>query len=301
MPHGPFTLKDIPANQIDMVESMMLAGDPPPTTMARAEQSGGLWTLNMVFPPELLPGAEAPAAVVAAAAAPVAAPTPAMPPVGTFPSPRDAIALCIKTWEGLWQNSPSDSGNYAHCTNGSTRLVGTMRGVTPDAYADFNHMDPCEVTPEMLQGDVTLDVAADIAMQNYFKRYRFNTLLWCPLVDIAFDAGFLSGPGRAVSMLQQLIGAKVDGGIGPQTAEALELFVEGTDIAEACDRFADLRIEFYKSISQPGTKNAQFRQGWINRANWARPSNKVWWSRWAGWTMPHPAGSSKPTGIVPVA
>jgi peptide-methionine (S)-S-oxide reductase len=52
-----------------------------------------------------------------------------------FPTPREAIAFSILHWEGEWQNDPADSGNYAHAFDGTTRLVGTMRGVTPDAYA----------------------------------------------------------------------------------------------------------------------------------------------------------------------
>ncbi|MBX9699276.1 MAG: hypothetical protein K2X74_07550 [Acetobacteraceae bacterium] len=215
-----------------------------------------------------------------------------------FPTPREAISFSIDRWEGKWQDDAADSGNYAHAQDGSVRLIGTMRGVTPDAYADYKGIDPGDVTVAMLKA-VTADLAADIAMKNYFNRYAFHTLLWCPLVDIAFDASFLSGPGRGIRMLQECVGASVDGGIGPMTREALELYLEATDIGDACNRLADIRNAFYMSISQPGTKNAKFRQGWLNRGNWARPANPEWWSRWKGWTMPHPAGSSKPTGLLP--
>lgn len=214
-----------------------------------------------------------------------------------FPTPREAIAFSIDRWEGLWQADTEDSGNYAHCHDGTTKHLGTMRGVTPDAYARFKGKDPCSVTVEELKA-VTAADAADIAMKSYFFKYDFDTLLWSPLVDIAFDASFLSGPGRGVRMLQECVGAGIDGGIGPQTREALELYLEATDIEAACNRMADIRNAFYVSISMPGTKNAKYRQGWLNRGNWARPSNPAWWHRWAGWTMPHPAGSSKPTGFV---
>jgi len=217
-----------------------------------------------------------------------------------FPTPRDAIALSIKTWEGAWQDDVEDSGNYAHCFNGQTKHLGTMRGVTPDAYAKFHDMDPCKVTVAMLKA-VTAADAADIAIQNYFQKHDFHTLVWSPLVDIAFDASFLSGPGRGIKMLQECIGAAIDGGIGPQTREALELYLESENIEHACNAMADIRNNFYLSISAPGTKNAKYRQGWLNRGNWARPSNPAWWSRWDGWKMPHPAGSSKPTGLIPTS
>jgi lysozyme family protein len=218
-----------------------------------------------------------------------------------FPTPQDAIGLSIKTWEGEWQDSPADSGNYAHCADGTTRLIGTMRGVTPDVYAQFHGIDPCAVTVDRLKA-VTLKDAVEIAMKNFYVPAKFQMLTWSPLVDITFDACFMSGSGRGIKMLQECIGAGPDGGIGPQTAEALDIFLESNDIVDACNRLADIRSAFYVSISPPGSKNAQFQKGWINRCNWARPSDSdLWWSRWKGWVMPHPAGSSKATGPVPVA
>lgn len=215
-----------------------------------------------------------------------------------FPSPRDAIAFTIGKWEGLWQEQPQDSGNYAHCEDGTTRLVGTMRGVTPDAYARYLDVDPCTITAERLQQEVTAEIAADIAMTGYFVPGQFNTLTWCPLVDVAFDASFMSGASRAIKMLQECVGTAVDGGIGPQTREALDLYLEATPIEDACNRLADIREAFYISISQPGTKNAIYRQGWLNRSKFMRPGNPTWWKRWQDWTMPHPAGSSKATGLA---
>ena len=214
-----------------------------------------------------------------------------------FPTPREAIAFSIKRWEGQCQADLEDSRNYANCHDGTTKHLGTMRGITPNAYAKFHGRDPCSVTVEDLKAVTELDAAA-IAMKNYFEPYHFDSLLWCPLVDITFDASFLSGPGRGIKMLQECIGAGIDGGIGPQTREALELYLEGHGIEDACNRLADIRNEFYRSISQPGSKNAKYRQGWLNRGNWARPSNADWWNRWKGWKMPHPAGSSRATGFV---
>ena len=189
-----------------------------------------------------------------------------------YPSPADAISLVIKTWEGEWQDFPEDSGNYARCRDGTTKLVGTMRGITPMAYAKYLGIDACTLTPARLKREVTLDVATAIIMRDYFERFDLDTLVWSPVTDIATDVALMSGPGRAIRMLQTLIGATTDGAIGPQTREALELYLEATDIEYACNVFAELRIAFYHSISQPGTKNAKFRQGWVNRANWARPT-----------------------------
>ena len=60
-----------------------------------------------------------------------------------LPTPHDCLRDAILRWEGEWQADPNDSGNYAHCHDGTTKLIGTMRGVTPDVYAEFKGIDSC--------------------------------------------------------------------------------------------------------------------------------------------------------------
>ena len=103
----------------------------------------------------------------------------------------------------------------------------------------------------------------------------------------------------AIQMLQSLTGAVADGIIGPPTRHAVDAYVEANDIGAACDALAAKRAAFYMAISEPGSQNARFRAGWLNRANWFRPSNLAWWSAWAGWTMPAPVASSfQPAGTA---
>src|SRR2546428_14059840 len=100
-----------------------------------------------------------------------------------FPTPHDCIASAIQRWEGEWQASSSDSGNYAHCRDGSTLLIGTMRGVTPDVYAEYKGIDPCALTPQIMQDEITLDVAADVGSKLFYVGPRFDRLTWSPLVE----------------------------------------------------------------------------------------------------------------------
>jgi len=216
----------------------------------------------------------------------------------SFPTPHDCIRGAIDRWEGLWQANTADSGNYAHCHDGTTKLIGTMRGVTPDVYAEDKGIDPCTLTSASMQNEITLDVAADIGVRFFYRAPRFNRLLWSPLVEMAVDIGWGSGPARGIKMLQQVVGAVVDGGIGPQTAEALEAYLEAHDIGAACETLTAARVQFYLDISQPGSKNAKFRAGWLKRANWYHTSNGDWWDRWRAWTVPTPAGSSQPVGLI---
>lgn len=213
-----------------------------------------------------------------------------------YPTPIEAFQGAIARWEGGWQADPADSGNYAHCHDGTRRLVGTMRGVTPDVYAAFAGVDPCTLTAAGMQSTITLAVAAQIAVQGYYLAPRFQLLTWSPLVAIAVDIGWGSGPARAIRMVQQIVGATQDGGIGPQTATLLDHYLAAHDIAAACDQLTALRRDFYLSISQPGSPNARFRDGWLNRADWFLSTNPppCWWDAWRGWTPTAPAGSSRP-------
>lgn len=207
------------------------------------------------------------------------------------PTPHDCLRSAIERWEGTWQADPNDSGNYAHAGDGSKRLVGTMRGVTPDAYAKHLGVDPGTITAVQMQAEITLDVAADLGLALFFAGPRFDRLAWCPLVEIALDIGWGSGPARGITMLQQLVGATPDGGIGPQTAAALDRHLAAASIGDSVIRLTDARVAFYLSISEPGSRNAGFRKGWLRRANWYRPTNAEWWNLWAGWSPPVTKGA----------
>ncbi|HKM62096.1 MAG TPA: putative peptidoglycan-binding domain-containing protein [Acidisphaera sp.] len=216
-----------------------------------------------------------------------------------WPTPHDSFSAAILTWEGTLEDDPNDAGNYAHGWDGSVRLVGTMRGVTPDTYASYLKIDPATLTAARMQSEISADVAANIELRLYYVDPGFSILTWSPLVAAAVDLGWGSGPMLAIRVLQSLAGAMVDGVIGPQTRHAVDAYVEANDIAAACDAFADKRAAFYRAISQPGSQNARFRAGWLNRANWFRPSNPAWWTAWAGWTMPVPVASSfLPAGMA---
>lgn len=213
-----------------------------------------------------------------------------------MPTPSEAFATAITQWEGLWQADPKDAGNYAHCHDGTRRLIGTMRGVTPDVYAAYAGVDPCSVSAIDMQTKVTLAVAAQIGVQNFYLGPKFNLLTWSPLVAIAMDIGWGSGPGRGIMLLQELVGATADGGIGSQTAALLDQYLAANDIATACDQLTELRINFYMSISQPGSPNAGYRAGWLNRANWFLSTNPspCWWDAWRGWAPTAPPITSRP-------
>jgi lysozyme family protein len=213
-----------------------------------------------------------------------------------FPTPLQAFETVISRWEGLWEDDPGDSGNYAHCFDGTVNLVGTMRGVTPDVYSAWLGIDPATITAAQMQFGITLDVAAEIGVMQFYIAPKLYMLPWSPLTAIVVDIGWGSGVARAMRLLQQLVGADVDGVLGPQTASLVSRYLDQNDIDAACDRLTGLRRDFYLSISQPGAANAKFRQGWINRADWFLSTNPepFWFEAWQGWTASSPIISSRP-------
>jgi lysozyme family protein len=77
-------------------------------------------------------------------------------------------------------------------------------------------------------------------------------------VDLAvFDAAVNSGPGRAAKWLQEMVGAKADGVIGPQTLTT----VEQIDPKKLVADYNAHRLAFLKGLPTFPT----FGKGWSNR------------------------------------
>lgn len=214
-----------------------------------------------------------------------------------FPTPLSALADAIAIFEGGFQDMPEDSGNWINCAEGR-RLVGTMRGVTPAALAQHLGIDKCSLTPGKMRSLVTAEVAAALGLKGYYDQPGFDDLEWSPLVEVAVDIGWGSGPQKAIKMLQQLVGAVVDGRIGPQTVAAYQRAIHARPMAELVDALSLARREFYIRISLPGDKDHKFQRGWLRRADYyttrGNGVDEPWWPKWAGWKPSGASGTSRP-------
>ncbi|WP_336718506.1 glycosyl hydrolase 108 family protein [Asaia bogorensis] len=131
------------------------------------------------------------------------------------------IAQFTASYEGNYQASPNDAGNWTSGQLRIGRLVGTMHGIS---------------APLMVQwcGDaklVTAETMKSISIATY--RAIYSALYWRPVagddlpggVDLMLaDFCFNSGVRRASNQLQQIIGMssdEIDGNIGPETLAAL--------------------------------------------------------------------------------
>jgi lysozyme family protein len=188
---------------------------------------------------------------------PNSAPVPLNPKLSNF---RKCLPLLLQH-EGGNDDDPRDPGGR------------TSRGILQREW------DVWRLLHQGLPSDVwqaPQDQVEAIYKQNYWDALRCDEL---PSgVDFAvFDYGVNSGIGRAAKVLQRLVGADVDGEIGPQTIGATLRVDPKTLVGQICDE----RVAFLKGLSTWPT----FGRGWTRRVSEVRAAAE---------TM---AASPKPTNV----
>jgi lysozyme family protein len=152
--------------------------------------------------------------------------------------------------EAGYQDQTEDTGNYI-----DGKLIGTNRGITPEAYKEFYGKVP---TVEDMK-NLTKAQALEIYKSDYVSKPKFDLINDPNLQTAVVDFGVNSGPTTAVKMLQKLIGAEEDGLLGPDTLEKVNNY-EGDILSD----FYDSRREFINNM-QDGPKKEKYQKGWLNR------------------------------------
>ena len=140
----------------------------------------------------------------------------------------DRCLRIILHHEGGYVNHPKDPG-------GETNL-----GVTKRVYEEWGG------TKDMK--DLTVEDVAPIYYKNYWNRVRADDLP-AGLDLCVFDFGVNAGTGRSAKFLQRLVGTTVDGGIGPATIGAVNVYVQTEGIEATIEAFQNSRQEYYESLS----------------------------------------------------
>jgi lysozyme family protein len=150
-----------------------------------------------------------------------------------------ALAHVLKH-EGGYVNHPADPG-------GMTNL-GVTRAVWEEWIGrESNEKEMRSLTPEMV---------APLYRRKYWDKIQGDNLP--DGVDYAvFDFAVNSGPGRAAKFLQELVGVKADGSIGPMTLTA----VAKKDPKELVTVYNAKRQAFLESLPTFAT----FGKGWSTR------------------------------------
>lgn len=151
-------------------------------------------------------------------------------------------------WEGGYVNDPSDLGGA------------TNYGVTQKTYDAFRSANGFSKQPVR---SISLTEMRDI----YWRQY------WLPaqcehmpprVAVIVFDTAVQRGVSKAVSTLQEAIGAKTDGSFGINSNKALIEYVSANGEAELVNRYVDKRVNHHRLRALIPTQR-KFLQGWLNR------------------------------------
>lgn len=138
---------------------------------------------------------------------------------------------------------------------------GTYSGITQATYDHYRAF--CGLTLQSV-GDISQSEISEIYYRNY----------WLPLycqqlpdgIDFAvFQAGVNQGVGTAAKMLQRIVGAKVDGYVGPQTIARVQAYVTANGTQALADAYFAAQKATYSAVIAANPDKEIYWQGWLNR------------------------------------
>lgn len=147
--------------------------------------------------------------------------------------------------EGGQSNNKADRGGV------------TNMGVTQAAYDTF-----CRrlKRPKKSVKTLTRSEAVEFYRLKHWEWPGVANLPW-PFSMLAFDGGVNSGETRGIKWVQQGLGLKADGLIGPRTIGAAQMAVESGDGA-ALFRTVEARSRFLANLCQKNHTQITFVEGW---------------------------------------
>ena len=158
----------------------------------------------------------------------------------------------ILVHEGGFVDHPDDPGGA------------TNKGVTQGTYNSWRRQTG---QPQRSVREITDNEVHAIYKDSYWDAVKADSLpdgvAYC-----TFDAAVNSGPGRAVRWLQQSVGARVDGVVGPETLGK----AEAADPQDTINKYCDMRLAFMKRLRHWNS----FKNGWTRRVAEVRRQAVEW-------------------------
>ena len=147
--------------------------------------------------------------------------------------------------EGGFVNDPADPG-------GATKFGVSIRSHARD-IGDLDHDGDIDADDVRI---LTVDQAVEIYHEHYWAAVRGEELD-PQLAVVLLDTGVNCGIDRAIRMLQEVIGAVVDGQFGPATMRRVQE-TNGIDRA-----FIEARKAYYRTLK----KFPRYGRGWLARVD----------------------------------
>lgn len=156
----------------------------------------------------------------------------------------DICLASVLKEEGGYVNNPLDKGGATNL--GATQAAWSAWIGHPATIADMMALTPSAVTP--------------FYRVNYWQPI-YGDALPPALALCVFHASVNSGPGTAARSLQAIVGASVDGHIGPATLKEVQAYASLHGISALVQTYQDVRTAYYRTLSNFST----FGAGWLAR------------------------------------
>lgn len=178
----------------------------------------------------------------------------------------DLLWPFILSWEGGYANHPNDPGGPTN--RGVTLATWKVYGYDKDGDGDIDKDDVKLITE--------YDAVYVVMKPKFWDRWKADQIEDQSIANIVVDWIWGSGFGK-IKTIQNLLGLKPDGIVGPKTLAALN---NGSH-KEIFDRIWKRRERFYYNLVEQRPSSKVFLKGWLNRLN----SIGYGWLRDAGGKM----------------
>lgn len=152
----------------------------------------------------------------------------------------------FKRWEGGWANDPDDKGGC------------TMSGITIATYRKyFGKEKTCEDLKQLTDTEWT-----KIFKEGYYNKMKAEQIDNPSIALLCTQMCWGSGPITAIKKIQNCLGCKADGIVGPITLGKLN----GPNPQYIFKRLWQMRYVWLCNIATQGN-NKKFLAGWLRRLN----------------------------------
>ncbi len=149
-------------------------------------------------------------------------------------------------------NTKGDNGGWTKW--GITLAVWLKAGSDEDGDGDIDLED-------LKLSDI--NDAERIAKKRFWDPLLGDSINSQSIAEFLFDWGYNAGPSVPVKKVQALVGAVVDGDMGPKTIA----LINKQDAKTLFDKLKKSREAFYRAIVANNPTQAKFLRGWLNRNN----------------------------------
>jgi hypothetical protein len=170
---------------------------------------------------------------------------------------------------------PDDSGNWTGAAIGVGANAGSQHGVTPRALAAYRNVSVDSITKDIMRA-LTRDEAADIALQNYYKRPKLDLLPWNIVTASIFDFGWGAGPTTGIQRVQDMVDAPIQDGIltpGGNTTKLYAALLTRQPIEFVAGLWSGIRDRYYEDVIRNKPVKSKYEHGWDNRTRWYTPGD----------------------------